>query len=633
MSNSDNEIDNALGGQSGVASAATTPAAPAAAANVPADLAAIQAMVDAGVVVGADPEPAIPAAQRRAQIEAELAAKGQKPVEPQPEPDSESSSEFESSSEEESDDEQPKDKSKPRPLTNEEQKDLRDKLDKFYGYEVMSDSEEEELDEEEDAELAMMEAMGLDDDSGPVMSAHEQPLPPVSAPPIAQLPADMPTTCAGEIVSWMKDKAVENWLAKQEKGEGTGEDRKKGEGKDEAMAEDKPETTEEKPAEPAAPAVAPADTTETKDDVEMGDSTPTGATNAATEEPKSDAVDSKPEPKFTSSGTLIIKALPLPGYLESGSILATSSGAVLGVVYDTFGPLSQPFYNLRLPPPPYSIPAISPGDKVFVPASEEYRFFVDMNAVRDPRFRSDASNVYDEEVGEDEREWSDDEKEAEAKRLKKAKRKAKRGGAAASGGDGRPVAELPAHLPPRPGGLPVYDDETPAGAPGQRRGQGQGRERGGRGGGGGGRGGRGRGQGRPMAGRDQFPGFTNNPQGYPNMPYAPAGYNPMQPAYGMNPMMGMQGMPGMPMGMQGMGGMQAMPMNMGGMGAMGGFYNPQQYGGQQGGQYGAPQQQQQGGQQGNAPAINPRFAQQYGFWPGQQAPGGQGGEQQPPYSE
>jgi H/ACA ribonucleoprotein complex non-core subunit NAF1 len=39
-----------------------------------------------------------------------------------------------------------------------------------------------------------------------------------------------------------------------------------------------------------------------------------------------------------------------------------------------------------------------------------------MRAVRDPRFKgSDASNLYDEEINEDEQEWSDDEMEAEAR--------------------------------------------------------------------------------------------------------------------------------------------------------------------------------------------------------------------------
>lgn len=52
-----------------------------------------------------------------------------------------------------------------------------------------------------------------------------------------------------------------------------------------------------------------------------------------------------------------------------------------------------------------------------------------MHAVRDPRFKgSDASNLYDEEIGEEEQEWSDDEAEAEAKR----RRKHQRGGSRAS---------------------------------------------------------------------------------------------------------------------------------------------------------------------------------------------------------
>lgn len=46
-----------------------------------------------------------------------------------------------------------------------------------------------------------------------------------------------------------------------------------------------------------------------------------------------------------------------------------------------------------------------------------------MHAVRDPRFKgTDASNLYDEEVGADEMEWSDDEAEAEAKRQRKLAR-------------------------------------------------------------------------------------------------------------------------------------------------------------------------------------------------------------------
>lgn len=74
-----------------------------------------------------------------------------------------------------------------------------------------------------------------------------------------------------------------------------------------------------------------------------------------------------------------------------------------------------------------------------------------MHAVRDPRFKgSDASNIHDEEVGEDEMEWSDDEMEAEAKR----RRKERRGGSAAPRGGKRSAQGTPlrsAHgLPDRP---------------------------------------------------------------------------------------------------------------------------------------------------------------------------------------
>ena len=46
-----------------------------------------------------------------------------------------------------------------------------------------------------------------------------------------------------------------------------------------------------------------------------------------------------------------------------------------------------------------------------------------MHAIHDPRFKgSDASNLYDEEIGEEEQEWSDDEAEAEAKKRRKNSR-------------------------------------------------------------------------------------------------------------------------------------------------------------------------------------------------------------------
>jgi H/ACA ribonucleoprotein complex non-core subunit NAF1 len=63
---------------------------------------------------------------------------------------------------------------------------------------------------------------------------------------------------------------------------------------------------------------------------------------------------------------------------------------------------------------------LATGSRVYYPLNPLYRSFVNMHAIRDPRFKgTDASNLHDEELDEDEQEWSDDEKEAEAKRRKK----------------------------------------------------------------------------------------------------------------------------------------------------------------------------------------------------------------------
>ncbi|EIW71726.1 hypothetical protein TREMEDRAFT_60642 [Tremella mesenterica DSM 1558] len=134
-------------------------------------------------------------------------------------------------------------------------------------------------------------------------------------------------------------------------------------------------------------------------------------------------------PKLSSAGTVVIRAMQSrpgahdEGWLEEGSVLCWEDGRVLGTVSETFGPLTSPFYTVRLPPPPYPYPplhSLNAGTKLFYPTTPIYRTFVNMPLLRDPRLKgSDASNRYDEEVGEDELEWSDDEAEAEAKKRRK----------------------------------------------------------------------------------------------------------------------------------------------------------------------------------------------------------------------
>ncbi|OZJ02885.1 hypothetical protein BZG36_03806 [Bifiguratus adelaidae] len=89
--------------------------------------------------------------------------------------------------------------------------------------------------------------------------------------------------------------------------------------------------------------------------------------------------------------------------LDSGSVFVYSDREVMGEVFETFGPVRRPMYSVRY------------NDAKYTKFTQTRTLDVK---------GSDASNVYDEEVGEDEMEFSDDEKEAEHKRgIKQAKRK------------------------------------------------------------------------------------------------------------------------------------------------------------------------------------------------------------------
>ncbi|WOO76872.1 H/ACA ribonucleoprotein complex non-core subunit NAF1 [Vanrija pseudolonga] len=640
MVDSDTEIELAIdpAPASAPAPAFAAPAAPVS------DLDLIAQMVSSGEVVGALPPVSMSAAEKRAQVEASRSV-------PQYTGD-ESSSEEESSDEDEDDDEYKKPDA--TPMTAEQHASMKKELeeftgepapapsaatasvlDKLGGFEFVTDSEEEEDDDDDEVDMDDFDfdaPVEDDGEPGAIMSAHEQALPPVPQPPLEHIPATVPLVLAGDVVSWMKERGVEAWLEKQKAA---------GEAEGAIKAESAGENVEIKSEAAAAgdvevkpePATEAGEVTETKPTTEATESKPEPAADAA-----APAI-----PKFNSSGTIIIRAMQAPGtgWLESGSVLTTADGHILGAVHDTFGPLTSPFYSVRLPPPPFPYPSLEAGDKVFFPQSADYRTFVDMHAVRDPRFRSDASNIYDEEVGDDEVEWSDDEAERAAKNRRK--KKGKRAGSRVPGTPG----SVQHPLPPRPhfdyagndddsvslhgdgadrwdevsdaGSTAsqrhavVYDDDVPSGYGAQRPQRGRGRGRGGpRGGGGGGGRGQGRatGGGRPVHALPQRPGQwgqtapmggfggampmqqqggfqqqagfwpqQQQPQFQPQFQqYNPAGYNPSQPGMGI---------PG---------------------------FAPQ-------GQDGS----------GNAPAINPRFAAQYqqmmgGYWPQQQQQQGGGGQ-------
>ena len=118
--------------------------------------------------------------------------------------------------------------------------------------------------------------------------------------------------------------------------------------------------------------------------------------------------------------------------LEAGSVLCLADRTVIGVVAETLGRVQQPLYSVRFP----SSSAITGSGIVketkifYVPQHSAYVFTQALKVSKG----SDASNLHDEEVGDDELEFSDDEAEAEYKRNQKLQRQAKRAGRGASGG-------------------------------------------------------------------------------------------------------------------------------------------------------------------------------------------------------
>ncbi|KAL1920528.1 uncharacterized protein VTP21DRAFT_905 [Calcarisporiella thermophila] len=110
--------------------------------------------------------------------------------------------------------------------------------------------------------------------------------------------------------------------------------------------------------------------------------------------------------------------------LDTGSVLVLENKEILGSIFETFGPVTNPMYSVLIPTSQESAEDILPGRKVFY--IKEHASFVFTQALKAQK-GSDASNIYDEEVGEEEMEFSDDEKEAEHKRKLKKNRKARGG--------------------------------------------------------------------------------------------------------------------------------------------------------------------------------------------------------------
>ena len=132
--------------------------------------------------------------------------------------------------------------------------------------------------------------------------------------------------------------------------------------------------------------------------------------------------------------------------LESGSLLCLQDRSVIGHVSETLGRVQQPYYCVRFTDATAIVEAgIEKGTKIFYVAQHSTTVFTQpLRAFKG----SDASNLHDEEVDDDELEFSDDEAEAEHKRQIKQQRVAKR-----NNRDGQPdgYSRGPQQQPGEPG--------------------------------------------------------------------------------------------------------------------------------------------------------------------------------------
>jgi H/ACA ribonucleoprotein complex non-core subunit NAF1 len=238
--------------------------------------------------------------------------------------------------------------------------------------------------------------------------------------------------------------------------------------------------------------------------------------------------------------------------LESGSLLCSEDRKVLGVVAETLGRVENPLYTVM-----YAT-AAEPAERglskdmtvYYVPAHSTFVFTQPLKGLKG----SDASNFHDEEVADEEMEFSDDEAEAEYKKRLKQKRQERKDARDGGGGRGKKGPAGPSKLShtelnyddaggedgytplARPKNYhemmgareaPVEGADRASGFRGGRgRGRGSDRGRGGRGRGNGGRGGS------YERDQDRRPQNQqgNSSQHAPTAPqYQPAGYG--QPAY------------------------------------------------------------------------------------------------------
>ncbi|AEY95198.1 FABR138Cp [Eremothecium gossypii FDAG1] len=150
--------------------------------------------------------------------------------------------------------------------------------------------------------------------------------------------------------------------------------------------------------------------------------------------------------------------------LQEGSIFCLADRTVVGPVCEVFGKLSNPFYRVTFPKDAaekFELFKNQLGAQVFLVQPKAH--WLDTFEIKQVR-GTDASNGVDEEVPEDEQEFSDDEAEAEFKRQKKLAKKRKagnqdekpRGKLSLEGRTGLPRMQVPSSLARASDRAPTY---------------------------------------------------------------------------------------------------------------------------------------------------------------------------------
>ncbi|EMD32566.1 hypothetical protein CERSUDRAFT_99296 [Gelatoporia subvermispora B] len=149
--------------------------------------------------------------------------------------------------------------------------------------------------------------------------------------------------------------------------------------------------------------------------------------------------------------------------LDSDTLLVFEDRKVLGYIYETFGPTTQPLYQVRFNDQyPLDLTKVQVSRPVFhVPERSRFVFVRQLK-----RFKgSDASNVNDEEPAEDELEFSDDEQEAAHKRSLAQRRERTRAGSVVSSRHATPTPSQmrDQDMTGESYGANPYDDASPYG--------------------------------------------------------------------------------------------------------------------------------------------------------------------------